>query len=50
MRLWMGDDCRYGCPDVLGDTDDNLFEFCPAKPFYAGQNIFRLAFGAVQTF
>lgn len=40
MRLWMGDDCRYGCPDVLGDADDNLFGFCPAKTFYAGQNKF----------
>ena len=38
MWLWMGDDCRYGCPDVLGDADDNLFGFCPAKTFYAGQN------------
>lgn len=45
MWLWMGDDCRYGCPDVLGDTDDNLFEFCPAKTFYAVQNMFYLAFG-----
>ena len=31
--VWMGDDCRYGCPDVLGDADDNLFGFCPAKTF-----------------
>lgn len=29
----MGDDCLYGCPDVLGDADDNLFGFCPAKTF-----------------
>lgn len=29
----MGDDCRYGYPDVLGDEDDNLFGFCPAKTF-----------------
>lgn len=29
----MGDDCRYGCPDVLGDADDNLFGFCPVKTF-----------------
>lgn len=47
MWLWMGDDCRYGCPDVLGDADDNLFGFCPAKTFYAGRNMFCLAFGAV---
>lgn len=35
MRLWMGDGCRYGygCPDVLGDADGNLFGFCPAKTF-----------------
>lgn len=39
MWLWMGDDCRYGCPDVLGDADDNLFGFCPAKTFYVGQNM-----------
>ena len=29
----MGDDCRYDCPDVLGDADGNLFGFCPAKTF-----------------
>lgn len=45
MWLWMGDDCRYGCPDVLGDTDDNLFGFCPAKTFYAVQNMISSAFG-----
>lgn len=39
MWLWMGDDCRYDCPDVLGDADGNLFGFCSAKTFYAGQNM-----------
>ena len=45
MWLWMGDDCRYGCPDVLGDADDNLFGFCPAKTFCAGQNQFHPVLG-----
>lgn len=45
MWLWMGDDCRYDCPDVLGDADDNLFGFCPAKTFYVAQNKFLHVFG-----
>lgn len=43
--LWMGDDCRYGCPDVLGYADDNLFGFCPAKTFYVEQNKFSPVLG-----
>lgn len=46
MWLWMGDDCRYDCPDVLGDADGNLFGFCSAKTFYAGQNKFCPVLGA----
>lgn len=36
--------------NVLNGTERFSMTFCSAKTFYAGQNMFRLAFGAVQTF
>ena len=36
--------------NVLNGTERFSMTFCSAKTFYAGQNMFSLAFGAVQTF
>ena len=44
-RLGRAEHDGGGCPDVLGYAGDNLFGFCPAKTFYAVQNMIAAAFG-----